>query len=598
MVGHSSRSVSAYSEGSDVAQQSITVRNTGTGAITIPVGTLASTASGVQFQVVQSTGANASWTAGGTGDGTLGAYTVAAGSSLTLTVEALAQGYIGNVSANAITTLSGIAGAVVTASAATLLATEYASGTVTLTNTSSSYVTVNEGTVLTNATGSYQIDNDPTAAYYSERNTDSSNGIYYISPGASTTIAVSGINGQSGVASTALTQILSQTTTAANTLGSSTLPAGVVVSGSSAIGVTGPTNALQGAAWGGWGADTGILTQRGYGYFLPGQGVSPSEVNTNISLSTNFTAADLASWDGYVDTMRGLGVLNVAPAIVGSGSILDISHTDATAFLRSAALYGGGIDIDMTPSAILSQGGSAMTALVDDLQWATANGLRTTLTLRAYSDASFLENTQTLLTRLQAAGALPSQVVVVGSATSSTIASSELANSVAQYVSTLALAPSTAESGLASTGTTSGTGSTGGGNGSGVDAIMTGVRTTETVTGPASTAPYAGVQVFDETATMPMIAIVALTSTALGTLSITGTGTGTTIGGTVSADGSTVTLSGTAASIAAGLAAIRYTPATSATGTATLNLSITDAHGTITGETSLAVDDAVVRSPA
>ena len=160
--------------------------------------------------------------------------------------------------------------------------------------------------------------------------------------------------------------------------------------------------------------------------------MSPSEANTNISLSTNFTAADLASWDGYVDTMRGLGVLNVAPAIVGSGTILDIAHTDATAFLRSAALYGGGIDIDMTPSAILGQGGSAMTALVDDLQWAAANGLRTTLTLRAYSDASFLQNTQTLLGRLQAAGALPSQVVVVGSAASSTIPSAELANSVAQ----------------------------------------------------------------------------------------------------------------------------------------------------------------------
>ena len=208
-------------------------------------------------------------------------------------------------------------------------------------------------------------------------------------------------------------------------------------------------------------------------------------------MSTNFTAADLASWDGYVDTMRGLGVLNVAPAIVGSGTILDIAHTDATAFLRSAALYGGGIDIDMTPSAILGQGGSAMTALVDDLQWAAGEGLRTTLTLRAYSDASFLQNTQTLLGRLQAAGALPSQVVVVGSAASSTIPSAELANSVAQYVSTLALTPGSAESGLASTG------KTGGANGSGVDAIMTGVRSSETVTGPASHRPLcrgAGVQ--------------------------------------------------------------------------------------------------------
>ncbi len=200
--------VYGYSEGSDVAQQSITVRNTGTGAITIPVGTLASTASGVQFQVVQSTGANASWTAGGTGDGTLGAYTVAAGSSLTLTVEALAQGYIGNVSANAITTLSGIAGAVVTASAATLLATEYASGTVTLTNTSSSYVTIGEGTIFTNSNGSYQLDNSPTVTGFVSIEPDNSSGYYALAPGATTTIAVSGVNAQSSVAATALTQIL------------------------------------------------------------------------------------------------------------------------------------------------------------------------------------------------------------------------------------------------------------------------------------------------------------------------------------------------------------------------------------------------------
>ena len=87
-----------------------------------------------------------------------------------------------------------------------------------------------------------------------------------------------------------------------------------------------------------------------------------------------------------------------------------------------------------------------------------------------------------------------------------------------------------------------------------------------------------------------MTAIAALASTALGTLSISGTSTGT-----VSADGSTVTLSGTAASIAAALAAIRYTPAAGATGTATLNLSIADAHGTITGgDQASPFDNAVV----
>ena len=569
--------VYGYNEGTDVAQQAITVRNTGTGTLLIPVGTLAQTASGVQFQVVQSTGANANWSAGSSGDGSLGVYSVAAGVSLTLTVEALAQGYVGNVAANAITSLPGIANASVTASSATLLATEYATGTVTLTNTGSSYAILGQGMTLTNSSGTYQIDNSPTATGFVSTGSDNSSGYYALAPGASTTVAVSGVNSQSGTAAAALTQILAQTTTAANTLSSNSLPAGVVVTASSAIGVTGPATAAQGATWGGWGPDTGILTQRGYGYFLPNQGVSPSEANTNIPLSTNFTAADLTSWQGYVDTLRGLGILNVAPTLTGSGVLQDISRSDATADLRSAASYGGGVDVDMTPSVILSQGSAAMTALVDDFRWATANGLRTTLTLRAYSDPSFLENTKAVLSQLQAAGALPSQVVVVGSPTSSTIAQAELANSVAQYAAGLSLTPSASESGLADTGRSSG-----GGNGVGVDAIMTGVRTGEAATGPAAITPYAGVQVFDQTPSEPVTATAALVGTGLGILSTGGPGI-------VSADGSTVTVSGTATAVAAALAAIRYTPASGSTGTAALTLSIADSHGTITGNTSITV---------
>ncbi len=568
-----SAGVFGYGESSDVAVQTITVRNGGTAAITVPVGTLASTASGVQFQVIQYSGANANWSAGSTGDGSLGVYTIAAGASITVPVEALAQGYVGNVSAGAITMLSGTPNAVITGSTPSLLATEYAGGTITLTNSTNSAIVVNEGTLVTGANGSYVIGNDPTAADYSLRTNDSSVGIYYIPAGGSTTVPIYGVVTTSTTAS--LTQILAQTTSAANTVsGGSSLPAGLSITGSSAIVAVGPTTAAQGATWGNWGANTSILTDRGYGYFVTGQGFMPSEANTNLTLTTEFTAADLASWKGYVDTLRGSGIMNVAPVVTSSNAVLDISSSDATANLRSAALYGGGIDFDLPPNYLLSLGSATLGAIVDDIKWADANGLRSTMTLRAYTDPSFMENTKTLLGELQAAGALPSQAVVVGNSSTATPTNPELTNMVAQYVAGLNLAPTASESGLSTTG------------GSTTGSIMTGVRPAETATGTAAIAPYGGVQVFAQTSTDQMTAIVALNSTTLGTLSTSGAGT-------VSADGSTVTITATPASLDAALAAIAFTPAAGALGKAVLDLSITDAKGTIQGQTTIAVDDAL-----
>ncbi len=568
-----SAGVFGYGESSDVAVQTITVRNGGTASITVPVGTLASTASGVQFQVIQYTGANANWSAGSSGDGSLGVYTIAAGASITVPVEALAQGYVGNVSAGAITTLSGTPNAVVTGSTPSLLATEYAGGTVTLTNSTGSAIVVNEGTLVTGANGSYVIGNDPTAADYSLRTNDSSVGIYYIPAGGSTTVPIYGVVTTSTTAS--LSQILAQTTSAANTVtGGSSLPAGISITGSSAIVAVGPTTAAQGATWGNWGANTGVLTDRGYGYFVTGQGFTPSEANTNLTLTTEFTTADLASWKGYVDTLRGSGIMNVAPVVTSSNAVLDISGSDATASLRSAALYGGGIDFDLPPGYLLSLGSATLGAIVDDIKWADANGLRSTMTLRAYTDPSFMENTKTLLGELQAAGALPSQAVVVGNASTATPTNPELTNMVAQYVAGLNLAPTASESGLSTTG------------GSTTGSIMTGIKSAETATGTAAIAPYGGVQLFGESGSDQMTAIVALNSPGLGTLSTSGAGT-------VSADGSTVTVTGTPASLDAALAAIAFTPAAGALGKAVLDLSVTDAKGTIQGQTMIAVDDAL-----
>ncbi|MCQ8279317.1 baseplate J/gp47 family protein [Acetobacteraceae bacterium KSS8] len=554
-----------------VAQQTITVSNTTKGSLTIPVGTIASTASGVQFQVVQSALGNANWVAGTSGDGSLGSFVVPAGGSLTLTVEALQAGYAGNVPANAITTLSGIGGAAITGSAPSLLAQEMAGGTVTLTNTGNSTVNIYEGTVLSNSTGTYQIGNTPTAAGYTPFLSDNSNGYYMLAPGQSTTVAVYGANAQSGTAANQLNQILAQTTSTANTLSSTALPSGVVVSGSSAISATGPVTAAQAASWGNAGAGTGVLTQNGYGRLVAGSGFGATEGSLFLPLSTNATAADLSEMQAYVNTLRGFGMMNVSIAVSG---IQDFSSSAATANLRAAALYGGGIDLDVTPYSILAGGASALTAIENDIAWATQNGLRSTMTLRAYGDGSFMDETRSVMTQLQAAGTLPSQVLVLGSPTSTVIASNQLAPAVASYVATLGLTPSASESGLETVGST-------------VDAIMTGVQKSESVVGTAAIAPYAVAQVYAENAATVLTATVALSSTVLGVLSLSGA---VAAASTVSADGSTVTLVGTQAQIDSSLAAIRYTPASGASGNAALNLSITDNAGTISGQTNLVVD--------
>ncbi len=565
--------VFTFNESSGLAQQTITVSNTSGSAVLVPVGTLAATAGGTQFQVVQSNTANANWIPGSAGDGTLGVFVVPAGGTITLTVEALTAGFRGNVATNAITVLSGIAGTTITGSAPSVLATEVATGTVTLTNTGTATVSLYEGTVLSNASGTYQIGNDPTAAGFTSWEPDNSNGYYALAPGASTTVPVYATNPQSGSAATMLSQILAQTTSAANTLSSSALPAGVVVSGSSAIVATGPSTVQASQAWGGWGPNTGVMTDRGFSTYVGGQGFPASEANINLSLDTRFTITDLASWEGFVDNARSLGMLNVAPVVSTPSTVLDIASSNATAGLRLAALYGGGIAIDTTPGDLLSLGAGAMTSLVDDIKWATQNGLRATMTLRAYQDPSFLDETKSVLSQLQADGAMPSQIVVLGSPTSATIAGNELATAVAAYAAGLSLTPSTAESGLENTG------------GRTVDMIVTGVDSNETV-GGAAIAPYTEVQLFTTDAATLKTATVALSSVGSGTLSITG-GLGS-----VSADGSTVTLSGTTAQIDSGLSAIRYTPLAGASGSATLALSVTDAAGTIQGQTALTVSAA------
>ena len=107
--------VSELGEGNGLASGSVTLTNTTGKTILIPVGSSFATASGVNFQAVADIHAG-NWASNGTAND-LGWYTVGAGASVTIPVEATSFGAGGNVAANAVANAA-VAGLVVTASTA------------------------------------------------------------------------------------------------------------------------------------------------------------------------------------------------------------------------------------------------------------------------------------------------------------------------------------------------------------------------------------------------------------------------------------------------------------------------------------------------
>ena len=568
------------------AKQSVTIKNTSKSAITIPIGTLVSTASGTAFQVLEERQPGPEWVSGvGAGDGTYGGYVIAPGASITVTTEAMQDGAAGNVLPDAITTIAGVPQAQVTASLPETAAWTMGAGTVTLANTTASAQKVWVGTTLTGTTGSFVIGNDPSSPAYTPALPDSSAGSYLIAPGATLTVPVFSANAISASTALGAIQLANAEDAPAGSITSGALPQGVAITASSAITQGGISSPGENGTFGIDGPGTGRVTMSGQNPLTVNQGFNASEANVNVDYVEMWTTLDLRNWQSYVDAERALGVMNVAP-IWGDNQIAPFATADEAANIRAAALYGGGLSFDMPPQYVFQTAAALpdyIAAMVSEIRWANAEGLRTSIIISPLggSDPALMANTKKLVALLDAHGAMPSQFIVenyvqapAASGTYFSTTSEDSLNGVAAYLAGLHLTSSNSESGLEVPGQAS------------ADAIITGLKPSQSVAGNVALSIFDGARLFAEHASTAMTLTVSLADPNLGHLSTLGAGT-------LSADGSSYTASGTAAQIQADLMALSFTASAGTNGTEAVGTTLVDAAGTISGATAIAVDNAL-----
>ena len=227
-----------------MAIMSVTIANTSTAAITVPVGQLVSSASGVQYQISEMPRLAAGWSPGGAGDGTLGGYTIQPGQSLTLYAQALLDGPSGNLLANGVTQI-GVPGAAVVASTLITAAPQWGAGTLTLVNSSGTSQIIYKGVVVTGSGGSYEIGVDPTVSGFVPTDADSSSGYYVLKAGGTITVPIAATSVGSGATANAVVLQEQAEDAGANSITGGYLPAGVHIVGSSAITTEGVTAAVQ-----------------------------------------------------------------------------------------------------------------------------------------------------------------------------------------------------------------------------------------------------------------------------------------------------------------------------------------------------------------
>ncbi len=596
LYGHMSGIITAYDNGSEasilsewagtgeglvelgqaepMAIMSVTVANTSAAAITVPVGQLVSSSSGVQYQINEMPRLAAGWSPGGSGDGTLGGYTIQPGQSVTLYAQALLDGPSGNLLANQVTQIA-VPGAAVTASSLITAAPQWGAGSVTLVNSSNTSQIIYERTVVTGTSGTFVIGVDPDVAGFTATDADSSSGYYVLGAGASITVPIASVN---SITATSQNDVVVQELAedaGANSITGGSLPRGVTVAGSSEITMTGvldPTGQDHIDQLG----DADFFTDAQAALFTTNQGYVPTEADVNTYNDYIWTAEDLVNWKAYVDNARAVGILNLAP-MLSEFETVDFATSNATAYVRAAALYSGGITFDMPSWFFLAREPAYQQSVEAEIRWATQNGLRSSITLSPESgnDENFLADTQQVVAMLKAAGALPTQFVVKdGGVTGTDVIYSTTdpnsLNNVANWLSGLTLTPSNSESGLENRGTAARP-----------DDLMTGVQQKEALVGPSVKQPFAAAQLFAESKATQATLTVTLGNPALGRLS-SENGLGQ-----VSANGAVFTATGTMAELTEALNALGFSAAAGALGSTALTTTVVDAAGTITGSTAV-----------
>ncbi len=450
-------------------------------------------------------------------------------------------------------------------------------GTLALTNTTGATIDVAAQGALFYATDgkTYETEEQPTNAAWSNGSSQTGSGTYVIAPGQTVTVPIEATFQGDDAASDAAGSI---TTSAV---------AGLTVSQATALapGST-STNPADNNSSGWLTNDLGS-----YGFVFTNQGLAPAEAHANVNATISWTATDVASWDGYVDNARSVGILNVAP--LESGTIPDEDPTQpfaTSAFyagFRTAALYGGGLEIELPSYYWFHLSPSEQQTVIEEIRWCNADGIRSSLLVNNQTDYSgdpdpnFATDTVTMLRQLQAEGALPSQVVLENDNSTSTgsyydadAADLNSLNAVAlDLAADFSFTPSASEDGLEVRGTSTAQ----------TTLIMSGVKPSEDLAS-GSIAPYAITQIFSEDPTETLTLTVSDTS-ALLALTDSLDAASANAGGTLS-------FTGTAAQVTTFLADLTAMAASGAIGVADLTLTLTDDLGETTkGVTAVSVGD-------
>ena len=449
------------------------------------------------------------------------------------------------------------------------------SGTTELTNTTTSAISVSaQGAVFAAADGvTYQTVEMASNTAWTSGAIQSGNGSYVVQAGQTITVPIE-----------ATFQGDDPGSDAAGSITTSSI-AGLTVTQPDALTAGGSYSDPEQNDEGGW-----LSSSFGeYGFVFSDQGLAPAEAHVSINGLSSWTAADVASWDGYVDNARSAGILNVAPLLSGTLSEEDPTQPFATsgfyAGYRSAITYGGGLEIDLPPYYWLHLTPSEQQTVIEEIRWCSANGLRSSILVSNQTDASgdsdlsFATDTVTMLQQLQAEDALPSQIVFENDNSTSTgpyyDADAGDVNSLnaaaLDVASDFTFAPSASEAGLEVKGTAAAQ----------TTLIMTGVLPSADLAS-GSLAPYVATQLFSEDPTETLSLIITDTT---GLLSLSDSLDGASVG-----PGGTLAFSGTAPEATAFLNDVEAASATGAAGIASLELTLTDYLGDVTdGVTSVYV---------
>jgi hypothetical protein len=123
----------------------------------------------------------------------------------------------------------------------------------------------------------------------------------------------------------------------------------------------------------------------------------------------------LSEWTQFVDAGRAAGLSVMAPIFTPNNGQWRQGAFSSPLWdkVRQAASYGGGLTLDPPSDVFIGQGAGYQAFAVDEIKWANANHLVTTVIISpGKSGGNFLQDTQALVATLHGAKADPTQYVV------------------------------------------------------------------------------------------------------------------------------------------------------------------------------------------